>query len=418
MTILDRKRSFDHLSLLPGEVPFDIAEMFFSRTDERGVIQACNGVFRRVSGYEWAQMRGAPHKIVRHPDMPKGVFWLFWQVLKSGQPIGAYVKNRSADGRFYWVFAVAAPSNDGYVSVRLKPTSPLHGKVIALYEDLLADEQDGLTPEQSAGRLQQRIAEMGYTNYANFSSVALMTEMREQLSRTERSPESWQHRFLTMSDAIMQVQVETSEMLHAFRTIRTVPMNMRILASRLENAGGPISAISINYGAMLDEMTAWVHAFSHGKDSPFARIRDSIFTGQFLACAAALQVQMAQRFGRQTSSLTNDEIDVPGESARLRQQALDYRKRAAEALKVVELEAGNLARSVLDMNRYVTGLSSTRMMCKIESAALEDSGEALAGIVHQLDYCQQAIETHLARISEMNGLIQSNTAMLRATSQA
>lgn len=417
MTILDRKRTFDHLSLLPGEVPFDVAETFFSRTDDRGMIQACNGVFRRVSGYDWNQMRGAPHKIVRHPDMPKGVFWLFWQTLKSGQPIGAYVKNRSSDGRFYWVFAVATPCKGGYVSVRLKPTSDLHGKVITLYEELVAEEQNGLTPEDSATRLGQRLAEMGYSNYANFSSVALMTEMREQLRRTERTPESWQNRFRTMSNAILQVQVETAEMLKAFRTIRTVPMNMRILASRLENAGGPISAISINYGAMLDEMTAWVHTFSHGNDSPFARIRDAIFVGQFLACAAALQMQMAQRFGRQTLNMSDDDIDVSSESARLREQAQDFRKRASEALKFVELEAGNLARSVLDMNRYVTGLSSTRMMCKIESAALEDSGEALAGIVHQLDYCQQAIETHLARISEMNGLIQSNTAMLRATAQ-
>ena len=161
-------------------------------------------------------------------------------------------------------------------------------------------------------------------------------------------------------------------------------------------------------------MTNWVHTFSRGADSPFARIRDSILTGQFLAFVALVQTEMTRRFGTQTAN-SSTEVDVPAESRRLKMQATEYRDRATRALKVVELEAGNLARSVLDMKRYVTGLSSTRMMCKIESATLEESGEALAGIVDQLDFCQHAIESRLARISELNGLIQSNTAMLRAT---
>ena len=414
MTLTVQKRSLDSHKLMPGEVPFDVAEMFFSRTDDRGVIQSGNGVFRRVSGFEWETLRGAPHKLVRHPDTPKAVFWLMWDALKRGHAIGAYVKNKSKDGRFYWVFAVASPTDGGFMSVRIKPTSALHQKVIALYEDIARQEAAGLAPEDGAALLVQRLADLGFANYTVFASVALCTEMQERSKRTERPLESWQNRFQSMSQAIMQIQNETDEMLAAFRKIRTVPMNMRILASRLENAGGPISAISVNYGAMLDEMTNWVQTFSRGTDSPFARIRDSILTGQFLAFVALVQTEMTQRFGKQTSN-SGAEVDIPAEAARLKAQAADYRNRATQALKVVELEAGNLARSVLDMKRYVTGLSSTRMMCKIESATLAESGEALSGIVDQLDYCQTAIEMRLSHISELNGLIQSNTAMLRAT---
>ncbi len=414
MTKMIQKKSLDSHKLIPGEVPFDVSELFFSRTDERGIIQSGNGVFRRVSGYEWDKLRGAPHKLVRHPDMPKGLFWLMWETLKSGNAIGAYVKNRSKDGRFYWVFAIASPTEGGYMSVRIKPTSQLHQRVITMYEELVAEEDAGLSPEDSAKRLQEKIQEMGFANYTIFSSIAITTEVQERAKRIERPLESWQHRFKSMSDAIMEIQGETDAMLEAFRSIRTVPMNMRILASRLENAGGPISAISVNYGSMLDEMTSWVHAFSGGAVSPFSRIRDSILTGQFLAFFAMIQIEMTQRFGRQTRNAESD-VNIPEEAARLKAQATEYRERATEALKVVELEAGHLARSVLDMKRYVTGLSSTRMMCKIESATLEESGDALSGIVDQLDYCQDAIETRLARISELNGLIQSNTAMLRAT---
>ena len=67
-----------------GEVPFEPGGMFYSRTDERGVIIEGNSVFRRISGYMWEELKGAPHKVVRHPDMPKGVFQLYWDKLKAG----------------------------------------------------------------------------------------------------------------------------------------------------------------------------------------------------------------------------------------------------------------------------------------------------------------------------------------------
>lgn len=413
MNLTIQKKSLDSHKLIPGEVPFDVGEMFFSRTDDAGIIASANPIFRRVSGHELDALQGAPHQIVRHPDMPRAVFHLMWRSLQSGQSFGAYFKNKSKDGRFYWVFSVTTPTEGGYSSIQIKPTSALHQKIIPLYEEILAAEQGGLSADDSAALLLRRLEDMGFASYLVFVSIALCTEMQERAKRTERPLETWQNRFQSMAHAILQIQQETDEMLGAFRQIRTVPMNMRILASRLENAGGPISAISVNYGSMLDEMTKWVQTFTRGTDSPFSRIRDSILSGQFLAFVALIETDMAQVLTRQNG--TNHGLDIPAETQRLRRQAKAKRADATQALKVVEVEAGNLARSVLDMKRYVTGLSSTRMMCKIESATLEHSGEALAGIVDQLDFCQNAIETRLSRISEFNGLIQSNTAMLRAT---
>ena len=166
----------------PGEVPFDFSEMFFSRTDARGVIEAGNSVFCRVSGYEWDQMKGAPHKIVRHPDTPRGLFHLMWARLKAGETIGAYVKNRAQDGRHYWVFAVATPVDGGYASARIKPSSPIFEEVQALYADLVEKEAAGLTPEQSADLLQALLAEKGYASYDIFQGVALAAEAPRAVS--------------------------------------------------------------------------------------------------------------------------------------------------------------------------------------------------------------------------------------------
>lgn len=401
-------------TLMAGEVPFDISEMFFSRTDNRGVIQAGSDVFRRVSGLDWENLVGSPHNIMRHADMPQGMFHIMWERLKQGRAVGVYIKNRSKDGRFFWVFAVLTPTDNGYVSVCLKPSSPILDKIEDIYAQVLTAETDGMPPAKSSVLLMELLQSEGYANYMVFQSLALVAEVTSRAKRMEHAVEGWQTRFRLMADSIMDIQDETEQMLHAFRSIRTVPMNMRILASRLEDSGGPISAISVNYGAMLGEMMSWVQSFSLGDDSPFARIRNSILKGQFLAFTALVQSHMLRSFKARETQLPSC-FDIKAEKELLREQASHYRFRATRALKIVELEVEHLARSVLDMKRYVTGLSSTRMMCKIESAMLEDSGDALAGILEQLDYCQATTETRLSRISELNGLIQANTDMLNAT---
>ncbi|HPE46849.1 MAG TPA: PAS domain-containing protein [Hyphomonas sp.] len=101
-------------SVDPNESRFEFNELFFSRTDESGIIKFGNSVFQRVSVYEWDELLNKPHKIIRNPDTPRAVFRLLWDSIKSGSPIGAYVKNRAKDGRYYWVFAIVTPVEGGY----------------------------------------------------------------------------------------------------------------------------------------------------------------------------------------------------------------------------------------------------------------------------------------------------------------
>jgi aerotaxis receptor len=396
------------------EAVFQLNELFFSRTDERGVIISGNSVFQRVSGFTADELVNAPHKIVRHPDMPKAVFQLQWDRIKAGKPTGAYVKNQRKGGRFYWVFALVMPCNDGYISVRLKPTGPTHQKVMELYDRLLKDEREkGLTPEASRDSLLAALAEMGFDSYDAFQSHALGEEFEVRARQLGRNVSQLQKRFMDMARAIHEVQVETSEMTEAFKAIRTVPMNMRIIASRLENAGGPIGAISVNYSQMLEEMSAWVDTFVDGDECVFARMRSAILQGQFMSLAVALGEELADQFRMEQSGVPAD-LDLGAEVKLLEEHSERTLVAMNKALENVEAEARRFARSVLDMKRYVTGLSSTRMMCKIESAALAGSDTALSGIVEQLDVCQDEIEGRLAKIVEWNSVIQSNTAMLRS----
>ncbi len=106
----------------------DIAQdaNILSTTDLGSSITYANQDFIDVSGYTREELLGAPHNLLRHPDMPSAAFAHMWQTLKSGHSWMGMVKNRCKNGDHYWVSAYASPvTRDGvaveYQSVRTKP---------------------------------------------------------------------------------------------------------------------------------------------------------------------------------------------------------------------------------------------------------------------------------------------------------
>ena len=132
------------------ERTFSENELIISKTDARGKITYGNEIFIELSGYTEKELLNAPHNIIRHPEMPKVIFKLLWDTVKTGKEIHAYVKNLSKDGSYYWVFANITPSYDssgniiGYYSVRRKPSiRAINDVIIPLYQELLNAERIG-----------------------------------------------------------------------------------------------------------------------------------------------------------------------------------------------------------------------------------------------------------------------------------
>ncbi|MGN6367901.1 MAG: PAS domain-containing protein [Phycisphaerae bacterium] len=178
------------------ESPFRIEELFFSTTDRKGIITFGNDIFVRVSRYAAAELLGKPHKIIRHPDMPAVAFWLVWSRLLNGQEVVAYVKNKAKDGSFYWVCAFIAPINNGFLSIRLKPSSPFFAHVQALYKQLreaeAAVEAKGGTRKEamavSRPMLESAVHSLGFGDYEELMHQILPAEVaarRAVLPRTE-----------------------------------------------------------------------------------------------------------------------------------------------------------------------------------------------------------------------------------------
>ncbi|MCQ4324165.1 chemotaxis protein [Stutzerimonas stutzeri] len=96
-----------------------------STTNLGGEITYANADFVAISGFSEEELRGQPHSIVRHPDMPSQAFADLWSCLRGGQSWMGLVKNRCKNGDHYWVSAFVTPvSRNGrvveYQSVRTR----------------------------------------------------------------------------------------------------------------------------------------------------------------------------------------------------------------------------------------------------------------------------------------------------------
>lgn len=125
------------------ETPMPDGRLIVSRTDPRGIITHVNQSFVEMSGYEEHELIGAPHYILRHPDMPAVAFKGLWHTLLiERKKWHGYVKNLRKDGGFYWVYATVIPNvRDGevigFTSVRRKPSRTKVLEAEALYKTLM-----------------------------------------------------------------------------------------------------------------------------------------------------------------------------------------------------------------------------------------------------------------------------------------
>lgn len=397
----------------PGEGQFEPEEMFFSRTDKRGVIQAGNQVFVRTSGHDIGRLIGAPHRLIRHEDMPRGAFQVFWDHLKADRPIGAYVKNRSRAGLAYWVFALASPIPDGYLSVRIKPATDLFETVAKEYEALLARERnEGLSPEDSAAAFCDRLRELGFDDYGHFMTRALAEELQARDKVLGRKPDADLEQMRLLADRVAEVERAAGQLRQSFAEVADIPSNMQIMASRIERAGGPVSVLSINYTRMADEALQRLRDFAgETQDSDtIEMLRD----GLFKLCAARIQQEMLENFGNTGEGTAQDMV---AENTVLRDQNAAYQAMAQQALgKIVSL-VSRRSEAARDLHRMILGLDSVRLLCRVESGRLGGDVGELSSIVTRLDRLHRDLDRQLDEVGNLAEGVAEAVSRLRLSRQ-
>ncbi|MDP2561269.1 PAS domain-containing protein [Psychrobium sp. 1_MG-2023] len=137
------------------QVLLDQDEFIVSKTNLKGEITYVNRTFMEISLFAEHQVMRQNHNIIRHPDMPRGVYRMMWEQLKQRQEFFGYVKNLCSDGSYYWVFANITPEFDeqgkhcGFLSVRRKPPSAAVEVIKPIYQKMCSIEAS--TPNKKRG---------------------------------------------------------------------------------------------------------------------------------------------------------------------------------------------------------------------------------------------------------------------------
>ncbi|MGE9746360.1 PAS domain-containing protein [Bdellovibrio bacteriovorus] len=416
-----------------AESPFGFDEFFFSTTDKRGVIRYGNDVFVRVSVYPKESMLGAPHSLIRHPDMPRAVFKEFWSFLNQGKAVGAYVKNLAGNGSYYWVYAFAFPIGDGYLSVRFKPSSELFSVVQGLYKEVLAYEQQEHSLEESHQHLLLKIQEAGFPDYESFMMKAVMEELKARAAQVLASES--RSSGATGASQITAVTNSTTRKLNdvfdKLRDFQGANQSLDSAMGRLDQGFQQLKFISINMkiaAAKFGEMAASLGVVSHefsvlsgtiekhlGGLSGFVEELSSVIQKCVLR-AAALNVQMlmVDFFVREsiaklaTSENAFDEMlqNQKAFSDLFAQYCQNLDKEFSELKKSLSA----ISYEMLEVAKFVTGLEVVRQMGAIESAR---TTEIRNSFTHYLE----AMDDFIQLLRESTGEIGRGVTSLASNSE-
>jgi len=389
---LDTVRTPNSGQISDREKTFGTGEVLFSRTDKRGVIKAGNDVFERISGYPLEKLIGAPHKIIRHPEMPKAVFHMMWDTIKADRPFAGYVKNLDADGAHYWVLALATPVNDGYLSVRFKPGTEFFAKTKTLYDDIRDKERDeGLDPADSADLLVENLETQGFANYTAFAAQAAAAEIIAR-DKILGLPEDKQLSDMGLAlEHIKNIATACQNLSDESRNVEALPMNLQVRSKRLGASAGPIGVIASDCSDRIKELRGQMIAFGEACEQTTAQACNFIL----LLCVARIQREIAEKMASQSAE-NGSSVDT-AEVERLRHQSSYYAKATlpeTEDMRTMKSQVERFIPAIRTLEKTIVGLNVNRIMCGIESVILGEHAGAITDIVNDLDQFQNRVPSY------------------------
>lgn len=421
-----------------NESPFGFDELFFSTTDPRGVITFGNDIFIRVSGYSKETMLGAPHSIIRHPDMPRAVFKLLWDTIKSGAPIAAYVKNLAANGSYYWVFAFVFPIDNGYISIRLKPSSDLFKAAQQLYPMTLeVEEKEGM--EGSIPFLLENIQKSGFKDYQDFMIQAAFLELNALQEKstdsgvdntngvihdiTELSIKSSQdlkasfNRIQSFRHANQKFLKTMNELTEGFQHLKYIALNMTVAAAKFGDLALSLGVIAKEFSSLSEHIRSHLSILSD-----FIELLSDVIQKCSL-CIVALEVQMlmVEFFIKESIERIQDSDhafdDMLNNKTHFSKLFQDYSSKLEKEVAGLEEHLSAIAEKMSEVQKFTTGLEVIRQIGAVESARVNEVRqvfvhylEEMLKFISLLRTTSKAIETEIMDL-------QSGSEVLKATSK-
>lgn len=384
------------------ESPFDIQELFFSTTDLRGRITSGNDVFVRVSEYSAAELMEKPHSIVRHPDMPRTIFKFFWSEISAGRPIAAYVKNKTKNGKYYWVMAMAFPIENGYLSIRLKPSSNYFPVVQDLYKKILRLEEESQNFDQTLEFLVNEIKALGFDSYDQLIAKILVAELNSRdtllelktkaqvektpiLSIVKKTSANVLEAFHTSQGLVNKSQILTEHaatIREACMNIKFIATNLMISTAKLGDQGKPLGVISNSLSDLMRSIEQTASDF----EGIFSEFEKSISRVSFAIGVSRFQIEMISFLIQEGKFAENADEKKIKQQCEIIQKLIEanFKKVTAE-LSQFHIATGKLLSSIADLRKNTTGMDVIQIMGRIEISRLTSSKEDLLSQLEEMN---------------------------------
>ena len=115
--------------------------VIISTTNKEGIIVDVSEAFCKVSGYSKDELIGKTHSLVRHPETSNDFYKDMWNQLLSGKEWKGEIKNKSKDGKTYWVYAIITPilinnEIEGFTAIRNNITDKKYIEQLSITDEL------------------------------------------------------------------------------------------------------------------------------------------------------------------------------------------------------------------------------------------------------------------------------------------
>lgn len=423
------------------EVP--IEDLFFSTTDAKGVIDEANEVFARNARYDRSELLGAPHNIIRHPDMPGAVFKATWDLLESGHPVCAYVKNLAKDGSTYWAFATIVPIQGRFLSVRATPCD-LGARDLfeSLYSTVRAAEltarDSGASARQAAeigsATLAQALADNGFASYTDLQLDLVPVEVAARESVCPPLPDladgsKTAHKMLSqVVDARSRLGAFAADIAASLVLADTLARDLRRLRSALASLDTEVTATSaaVARESIGEDVLAFVpvirtqlQGLSETVGEAAQELHAVVRTRKQLALSSAIARMQAEAIGRYVVA-----VEAGAEDPRVSERALSSLTTALLAILDADLQADKQATTayvsrVARVSAQVSGTSAATTSWRAlinssdgQSADVADDMPSLRDTLRSFDVALGAVADQMLRVEQAVEAVAATNAAL------
>lgn len=251
-----------------------------------------------------------------------------------------------------------------------------------------------MAPAESAAMMLSELQALGIGSFAAYGAQILAEKLREDDASCPV------RRLMGLHTSIAEVSTARGALMDTLRTLYLIPTNMRILASRLEPSGGPISAISDSYKrAAADLMTRLTGGpkGAPGRSGPTISSAQMIEEAVLSICVAMLVQraisQLVTEAGALGQALDEETATLQAVGARYQQA---YREaQSPQRLDDIMRSVQQVAREAEVLKRLMAGLDQIRILGEVESGRIRDSDSGLAAIMSQLTSFHGQIHSRL-----------------------